>query len=919
MARRRTSVIQVMVTGDARDLNRATQQGSKGLGLLGSAAIAASKFVASSMTAIAGFSIREFAKFDDAMTKSTAIMGDLTDAMRTDMEQAAREVAKTTSFAASEAADAFFFLASAGLDAEQSIAALPQVAQFAQAGAFDLARATDLLTDAQSALGLTSDDTAENLEQLTRVSDVLVKANTLANASVDQFSEALTERAGAAMRELGVEIETGVAVLGVFADQGIKGSKAGTMLNTTLEGLTRTAREQSEAYDRLGVSVFDSEGNMRGMADIVGDLEGALDGMSTEARLAELSTLGLTRQARDGVIQLLGNADAIREYEDALRDAGGTTQEVADRQLESFNAQLGLLMSGFADVGITIGAALAGPLGRFVAWFQEQLPAIEAFVNRAVPQVEAFVDRAVEKFREFKSFYDENLAGPLGDLMERLRGLVGEGLDFVSEFRDRAEQFLMDFATAVQEADSEEAGTVLGQAIGDVIQMGFDRFMDFGKIVAEWAGEQDWVAIGFSLSGHMGKFAKGLFMGLTHSLNEETGELEFDGSRVAAIIVTGLVARIPLVRNMVASRAGIFGVPIIGGILRGIMSLSRMLTVGFVPFFALLGRTLAVGIGMAFGGTKTLGVIMSVITGLKLLFTGQFGKFFAALGPKLWAAFTGLGGLILGAIKGWWAMLLPGLKRWGFRIALWFTGPGLKVILGGIGKALLGILAAIVSWPGLIVAGAIAAFVIFIRRFRRWNENEGDEYESFGERIVEFIKQGFDKMTTWFRENVIQWFKDRFAAIGNWFSDQWDTFKDWGSGIIDGIIGGIRSKASELRDALVGAARNAWNRTKDFLGISSPSTLFMEVGENMMDGLAKGVSESAALIQSAVGANSAMAANEARRFAEIAAQQRATTTAPAPASAPINITVTSADPEAVVAAIRRYTRANGPLGAVVNV
>ena len=123
------------------------------------------------------------ADFERTMTQSTAIMGDLSDEMRSKMETAAREVGKTTKFSAVEAAQAFEFLALAGLDAEQSIAALPQVAAFAQAGNFDLARATDLATDAQSALGLASADATENLENMTRVTDVLTRVATLANAN----------------------------------------------------------------------------------------------------------------------------------------------------------------------------------------------------------------------------------------------------------------------------------------------------------------------------------------------------------------------------------------------------------------------------------------------------------------------------------------------------------------------------------------------------------------------------------------------------------------------------------------------------------------------------------------------------------------------------------------------------------------
>jgi TP901 family phage tail tape measure protein len=915
MAGKKTSVIQVMIAGDARDLQKATKQGSVGFDLLAGAAIAATKIIASAATAIAGFSIREFAKFDEAMTKSTAIMGDLSDAMRKDMSDAARQVALETTFAADQAAEAFFFLASAGLTAEQSIGALPQVARFAQAGAFDLATATDLLTDAQSALGLTSDDTAENLANMARVSDVLAKANTASNATIQEFSEALTEKAGVAMRQLGIDIEEGTAALAVFADQGVKGTKAGTLLNTTLEGLARTADTNTDAYKKLGVSVFDNEGEMRNLADIVGDLEKAFDGMSTQARNAELRNLGFTRQARDGVLQLIGNSEALREYENDLRNAAGTTEEIAEKQLQSFNAQLSLLRSGLSDVGITIGEALAGPLGNFVSWFREQIPAIKAFAEEAIPQVEAFVNRAAAKFREFKDFYDENLAGPLGDLLGRLKNLVGEGLSFVSEFRERAVEFLMDFATAVSEADSEEAGTVLGAAIGDLIQMGFDRFVDFGKVVGEWAAKQDWVAIGLGFSVHFGRFAKGLFMGLTHSLDEESGEIKFDGSRVAAIVVMGLVSRIPFVRNMIAARTGIFGVPVIGGILAGIMKAARFFTMGLVPILSFLGRGLVAGIGMAFGGTKILNAIASAVTGLRLLFTGQFGAFFLALAPKIVAGFTGFATLIIGAVSNWWTMLLPGLKLWGFKIALWFTGPGLKLILGGIAKLIVGVVGFIFTWPGLLVAAVIAAFVVFIQRFRRWNESQDGEYESFGQRIVEFIQQGVDKMKDWFRDKFVQWFKDRWAAITNWFDDQKGDFESIGARIVDGMIQGVKNMGSDLLKAVTDTANSAVSAVKKAFGIKSPSLVFAGIGENLMEGMSLGIDRSS---MDAVGAM----VDASRQIAGVnfrAPEVELRAGSGMGGQTVVNVTVTSADPQAVVEAIRRFTRANGPLSGVVNV
>lgn len=291
---------------------------------------------------ISGFisgSIQASSDFNDAMTKSTAIMGDLSNTMRTEMAAAAKEVSQITTFSATQAAEAYYFLASAGLDAAQSIGALPQVSKFAQAGAFDLARATDLLTDAQSALGMSSKDTAQNMENMTRVSDVLVKANTLANASVEQFSQSLTNKAGAALKILNKDVEEGVAVLAAFADQGVKAQDAGTALNIVLRDLSTKALANEKAFKANGIAVFDAAGNMRNIADIISDIENRLAGMSDAQAKATLLQLGFADKSVIFIQTLLGMSDKIREYEGELRKAAGTTEEVANKQLQSFASQ----------------------------------------------------------------------------------------------------------------------------------------------------------------------------------------------------------------------------------------------------------------------------------------------------------------------------------------------------------------------------------------------------------------------------------------------------------------------------------------------------------------------------------------------------------------------------------------------------
>ena len=425
------SVIQVVITGESRGLKRATDAAAGAFAGFSLAAVKLVSVAASVTSAIGVASVKAFADFDAAMTQSTAIMGNVSQAMEQDMSNAAREVAKTTTFSAQEAAQAYFYLASAGLDAEQSVAALPQVAQFAQAGMFDLSRATDLLTDAQSALGLTiRDDAQANMENMAQVADVLVKANTLANASVEQFSQSLTNKAGAALSVANKSIEEGVAVLAVFADQGVKGAEAGERLSVMLRDITRAGAANADEFAKLGLRVFDAEGNLRNMADVTAEFERVLGPMSDAQKAATLDTLGLTRSVADNIKLVLGSSEQMRDYQQSLEDAGGTTEDVANKQLQTFSAQLQLVRSHIGDVFLTIGSRLvpalldlfenfggmerveeittrvAGAFNR--AWFTQ----IKPFMEGLGGEMPGVVSQVVEIFDEYMRPALENM----GDL-----------------------------------------------------------------------------------------------------------------------------------------------------------------------------------------------------------------------------------------------------------------------------------------------------------------------------------------------------------------------------------------------------------------------------------------------------------------------------------------------------------------------
>jgi len=435
------------------------------------------------VTAFGAMSVKAFADFDAEMTKSLAIMGDVSDALRTDMAQAAREVAKETTFSANEAAESFFFLASAGLDAQQSIEALPTVARFAQAGMFDMAQATDLLTDAQSALGLTSEDSAENLQNMADLSDVLVKANTLANASVSQFSEALTNKAAASMRSLNIDMEEGVAVLAVFADQGIKGSEAGTTFNATIRGLTNGVQRFGDRFEAMNIEVYDAQGNFNNMSDIISQMENAIGDLSVEQQRAALTQLGFTEETLAGTLALLGNSEAIAEYEQSLRDAGGTTEGVAGKQLETFNAQLELMKSRFTDVMLSVGEGLTPTLMTFA---EEMGPLIDQLAPALIGLFEEMAPIIQDLFTQLPGFIEEliPLIPVVGDLATLVLSIASAIMPILSGVIEEIAPILEGFSEVLAE-NGELFGALI---ISGALFIGILRLMQAALVITGGAG-----------------------------------------------------------------------------------------------------------------------------------------------------------------------------------------------------------------------------------------------------------------------------------------------------------------------------------------------------------------------------------------------------------------------------------------------
>jgi TP901 family phage tail tape measure protein len=821
MASRRSSVIKVLISGDSKGLNDSLEDSQSKLARFGTNVLKATAAVGTALAGLGVAAVREFAKFDAAMTKSTAIMGDVSDTLREEMSDAAREVARVTTFSAEQAAESYFFLASAGLDAEASIAAMPKVAAFAQAGMFDMALATDLLTDAQSALGMViKEDAVANMEQMVRLSDVLVKANTLANASVEQFSSALTNKAGAALRAINKDVEEGVAVLAAFADQGIKGEAAGTQLSIVLRDLSTRALKNADDFAAVGFSVFDSTGKMRNLGDIVANLEDVLAGMSDETQKATLLQMGFSDKSLASLTALLGTSEAIKTYEAALREANGTTEEIADNQLQTFSAQLGLLRDNLMDVGIEIGGALVPSLMSIVGWLQENGPGLRTWAEETATRITTFVADVKTKVEEFKGYFDTNIKGPVDDAREAF-----------TKFFDRVETRLGTVAAGF--APFKDA---LGKAF-DPQALQYD------------AGAADDIATGLE------ELFKAAFRAL-RVLSDELGQLFSD-----------LIGDVDWfeVGKSIMSQLGVLGLGIATAFLN-LDWLGPVFTAIKENFVEILFAALTIALAPA----SVVGKLSALLAKIPLV-----GRFLSWITTSL----NNLGGPMRERIT----LLFEGFVQ-GWRTAINNLGPG---IISRFVTFLRGIPASITSFfDDIAIKGA-------------------EVMARFGEGIRTGIGNLLRRLYNLMVRPLVNW-----ARTG--FDDFIRDMRFIGENLMTSLRSGILAKVRAVINSVRNAVSDAVNAAKNFLGISSPSKVFLEIGSDVADGFALGIERGAAEMRSAIGMLSGASINE------LTSSVRSTST-PMAAASVVNVTVTSADPEAVVEAIRRYTRRNGPLGGAVTI
>ena len=383
-----------------------------------------SAFMAAGKAAVgfAADAVQTGATFDSAMSQVAATMGTTVDQIQ-DLRDFAQEMGATTSFSATQAAEALNYMALAGYDAETSMSMLPNVLNLAAAGGMDLAAASDMVTDASSALGL-------SIEETTEMVDMMAKTSSITNTSVAQLGDAILTVGGTA-KTLAYGTEEVNGVLGVLADNGIKGAEAGTKLRNIILAMTPTTDDAADAWAQLGVSAFDAEGNLRGLDVVFNELAASMDGMSDMERTKLLSDM-FNKADLSAVNALLSTTqERWGEVYNGIEECHGAAEQMANTQLDNLQGDLTLMQSALEGVQIAISDALSPVLREFVQMATEGLSgvatalqagdwegAVQVIADFAVNAVQAIVDMLPSMLQAGVSLLETLVQGVLSVLPE---------------------------------------------------------------------------------------------------------------------------------------------------------------------------------------------------------------------------------------------------------------------------------------------------------------------------------------------------------------------------------------------------------------------------------------------------------------------------------------------------------------------
>ena len=398
------------------------------------------KTAATKLAGLAKSSVSVGMNFDASMSQVAATMGTTVDQID-NLTKVAKEMGSTTKFTATQAADALNYLALAGYDADKAAEVLPSVLNLAAAGGMDLAYASDLVTDAMASLNIEA-----NKQNVDDFGNKLAMAASKANANVSQLGEAILTVGGTAANLKGGTTELTTA-LGLLANVGIKGAEGGTHLRNIILSLQSPTDEAAKKMQKLGLQVYDSQGKMRGLNDILSDLNSAMNGMTQGQKDSIINQLfnKTDLAAVNGLLAAQGEQwDTLAAQID---NADGAMGQMAETQIDNLQGAMTIMSSAFEGMQLAVYDELEPTLTEAVKWGTDCLTQLTTALSEGGP--EAMLAAAGEIISDLAAGIAEQLPGLMTTGVEIITQLAQNLTDTMPAMLDTGAEVLAALAQGI--------------------------------------------------------------------------------------------------------------------------------------------------------------------------------------------------------------------------------------------------------------------------------------------------------------------------------------------------------------------------------------------------------------------------------------------------------------------------------------
>lgn len=361
-----------------------------------------------------GDTINTYKGFESMMSQVSAISG-ATGADLDALTAKAKEMGATTKFTATESAEAFNFMAMAGWKTSDMISGIDGILNLAAASGESLGTTSDIVTDALTAFGLKAD-------QAGRFADVMAQASSNANTNVSMLGESFKYVAPVA-GAMNYSIEDTSLALGLMANASVKGSMAGTALKTAIANMASPTDSMATAMEKYGISLTDSEGNMKSLGDVLKNLRSSLGGLSETEQTAAASTI-FGKEAMAGMLAIINASEEdYNKLTEAVYNADGAAQHMADTMLDNLEGSLTLMGSAVDGVKNAFGERLAPYIAGVADMITAAMPGAEEALTGLMDFVDgkaAGIKRSIDSMMNSDEWKNADLFGKVDIAWDKL-------------------------------------------------------------------------------------------------------------------------------------------------------------------------------------------------------------------------------------------------------------------------------------------------------------------------------------------------------------------------------------------------------------------------------------------------------------------------------------------------------------------